>query len=219
VRARMCTSEYRELAACIYGELAAGMETSAAIVVVQGLRQLLGVDENGREASLEKRQGSMLALGYIMAHAVDPDTNAHKLPKETVSSVLLTLTLALSERRAEVVSSAARAIGLAGLHCTLMLPPGKMPPSPGPWPSVSYLSPACSHMSANLRVSVCAHCSRVSSSAIVCPVACVPGPLCVCVCVCVHDVCVYVCVCARAFMCVCMMCVCVCVCVCVCISR
>ena len=167
------------------------METSAAIVVVQGLRQLLGMDENGREASLEKRQGSMLALGYIMAHAVDPDTNAHKLPKETVSSVLLTLTLALSERRAEVVSSAARAIGLAGLHCTLMLPPGKMPPSPGPLPSASYLPPACAHMSANLCVSVCADCSW----------------MCVCVCVCE-------CVC----MCVCIMCVCVCVCVCVCFA-
>jgi hypothetical protein len=195
---------YRELAACIYGELAAGMETSAAIVVVQGLRQLLGVDENGREASLEKRQGSMLALGYIMAHAVDPDTNAHKLPKETVSSVLLTLTLALSERRAEVVSSAARAIGLAGLHCTLMLPPGKMPPSPGPLPS------ACTslqhvHTGQPPRVRLC----RLPMGALLC--SCMPCCvrawscvcLCVCVCarVCVHDVCV---------------CMCVCVCVCAC---
>ncbi len=128
----VCIIPRRELAACIYGELAAGMETSAAIVVVQGLSQLLGVGENGKEASLEKRQGSMLALGYILSHAVDPVTNAHKLPKETVSSVLLALTLALSERRTEVVSSAARAIGLAGLHCTLMLPPGKMPPPAGP---------------------------------------------------------------------------------------
>ena len=111
------------------------METSAAVDVVQGLRQLLGVGENGKEASLEKRQGSMLALGYILSHAVDPATNAHKLPKETVSSVLLALTLALSERRAEVVSAAARAIGLAGLHCTLMLPPGKMPLPAGQMPA------------------------------------------------------------------------------------
>ena len=108
------------------------MESSAALEVVQGLMQLLGVGENGKEASLEKRQGSMLALGYILSHAVDTATNAHKLSKETVSSVLLALTLALSERRTEVVSSAARAIGLAGLHCTLTLPPGKMPPPAGP---------------------------------------------------------------------------------------
>ena len=116
------------------------MDTSAAIDVVEGLRQLLGVGENGKEASLEKRQGSMLAMGYILSHAVDPATNAYKLPKEIVSSVLLALTLALSERRTEVVSSAARAIGLAGLHCTLMLPPGKMPPPAGLLPA-SFFKP------------------------------------------------------------------------------
>ena len=109
-------SDTRELAACIYGELAASMEASAAEAVVQGLTKLIGKDEHGKEAALEKRQGSILALGYVLSHAVDQVTNSHRISKETLSSVLLLLTLALSDRRAEIVSAAARAIGLTGKH-------------------------------------------------------------------------------------------------------
>ena len=113
------------------------METSAAEAVVQSLSRWIGKDEHGKEAVLEKRQGSMLALGYVLSHAVDPATNRHKISRDMVAAVLLALTVSLSDRRTEVVSAAARAIGLTGLHTALPLPDGKMPEAPGPAPAAA----------------------------------------------------------------------------------
>jgi hypothetical protein len=51
----------------------------------------------------QKKQGSILALGYVLSHAVDVATNAHTIPAAEVQRALLLLTLALSERRSEVL--------------------------------------------------------------------------------------------------------------------
>ena len=49
------------------------------------------------------KQGSILALGYVLSHAVDAAANAHTIPAAEVQRALLLLTLALSERRSEVL--------------------------------------------------------------------------------------------------------------------
>ena len=97
-------SDTRELAASIYGQLTAAMPAEAAEGVVLGLLSLVGKDAQGKDHSVEKRQGSMLALGYTLSYAVDAASNTHSFHAQLVRDVMLMLTLALSDRRAEIVS-------------------------------------------------------------------------------------------------------------------
>ena len=97
-------SDTRELAASIYGQLTAAMPAEAAEGVVLGLLSLVGKDAQGKDQSVEKRQGSMLALGYTLSYAVDAASNTHSFHAQLVRDVMLMLTLALSDRRAEIVS-------------------------------------------------------------------------------------------------------------------
>ena len=97
-------SDTRELAASIYGQLTAAMPAEAAEGVVLGLLSLVGKDAQGKDHSVEKRQGSMLALGYTLSYAVDAASNTHCFHAQLVRDVMLMLTLALSDRRAEIVS-------------------------------------------------------------------------------------------------------------------
>jgi len=111
----------RELVASLYGALAVTMLPQKLQGVMETMASAAaGADGLGR--GLDTRLGAVAALGYLLSRG---GAAVPLAPRQTAIKLLHAL---VRDRRADVVSAACKALGLAGLESALPLPVGVPPP-------------------------------------------------------------------------------------------